>query len=413
MKHIKTFESFRMNEGILDNIKKGVKNIFTKKKDNPTDETPKKSNHKENIINIYDVSFVKIQDLMNWIDKNIGNDNIRWIKWQISGDYELDISKLSFLDATQLKAYLFLNGYNTIDKVIKLSHSKKEKIKSLGYQDLYKKALEWIKKCGYDVSDVWSWNDPTITIGLEGFKTINSALIGVRLQDGKIKVGSSPSDLKVCNGPDELKSLVDALKTTERERKQERKRLEKERLEALERSRKWRKPEKVSKEDFEAKLRHGKLPFTKREIEFLQKFKEKNKNNKAKIDLGESDTISIKYENNNYQYYTYIIKLNDEWYTIKSGYYEIVVDVTNVEGDWDGSHYEEYFVCDEFDEVLGYLERKDSFSFPDGMELLGYLSSNKEEVNKKEEKDEEYEDDEEYDYDEEDDDDEDYEDDEE
>lgn len=293
MKHLKTFESFQLNEGIFDNIKKGVKNLFS---------------------------------------------------------------------------------------MIDLSKDIRQKIKSLGYSDIYTTALEWIEKCGYDVSDVWSWNDTTITIGLEGLKAINSALIGVRLEDGKIKVGSSPSDLKVCNGPDELKSLVDAISTTEKERKQKRKRLEKESLEALERSRKWRKPEKVTKEVWDSKLRHGKVPFTKKETEFFQKFKEKNENKKRKIDLGkigESDTISIKSRDNGCEYYKYIIKLDDEWYAIKSGYYEMVVDVTNVVGDLHGNdHYEEYFVCDEFEEVLGYLERKDSYYFPDELNSRTEIDNN-------------------------------------
>ena len=299
------------------------------------------------------------------------------------------------------------NRVKNIFSMIDLDNDIKQKIKSLGYSNIFTKALEWIKKCGYDVRGVYSWNNSSIDILLEGLTSIDYAIIGVELVDGKIMVGTSPSDRKVCNGPDELKSLVDALKKTNKERKQERKRLEKEQREAVERSRKWRKPEKVTKEAWEDKLRHGKVPFTKKEIDFFQKFKEKNENKKRKIDLGkigESDTISIKSRDNGYEHYTSITKLDDEWYAIKSVWYQQVVDVTNVEnveGDWEGDYYEEFFVCDEFDEVLGYLERKDSFSFPDGMELLGYLSSKKEEGKKKEEKKE---DDEDEEYDEDDDD---------
>jgi hypothetical protein len=397
MKHIKTFESFRINEGILDNIKKGVKNIFTKKKDNPrpteetpvVDETPKENNHKENVIKLYDVDVIDRSDLIKWFRKNIKDDKddrfddfLRRVNDKNGQNYELDISGLSSFDVIKLKSWLTLKGYSTKRplwtdinskwSINKLNREIQQTIENLGYEDLYKKALKWIEKCDYDVRGLWLYDYSSITISLEGLVAIDGSIIGVRLVDGKIKVGTSPSNLKVCNGPDELKSLVDGLKTTERERRDERDRLDLKKKEDflkqqedLEKTRKFRKPLKVSKEEWDKKLRHGTAPFTKREFEFLQKIKEKNSSKVCKIvlgKLGESHTFIINnIASSYYESRLELTKLNDEWYLIRwdSGVAD-GVDITNlIDGfNWTDDDVHEFYICDEWEEVLGYIERQ-------------------------------------------------------
>jgi hypothetical protein len=325
---------------------------------------------------------------------------------------------LSSLDIIKLRSWLTLNGYSTKRPDIKLNREVQQTIENLGYEDLYKKALKWIEKCDYDVRGLWLYDYSSITISLERATSIDGSTIGVRLVDGKIMVGSSPSNLKVCNGPDELKSLVDGLKTTERERRDERdreNRKQKEdfnkKQEDLEKTRKFRKPLKVSKEEWDKKLMYGTAPFTKREFEFLQKVKEKNSSRGCKIGLGtlgESHTFTVRYKSGQYGFFMEIIKLNDDWYLIQfnSG---ITGDITNMEYE-EEDDVSDLIVCDEWDEVLGYIERQWNIGW---MKMMDETTEDTNAITQIPELDEDDEDDEYYDDGEEYEDEEDYDEDEE
>jgi len=102
---------------------------------------------------------------------------------------------------------------------------------------------------------------------------------------------------------------------------------------------KTRNPQKVSKREFDEKLESfGKVPFTKWEVNFFEKLKRKDycKHWKFSMDLLSSGSIIIGIHK--------IIKLDDEWYLIRRYSTEY------------GQTCDDYYICDEFNEVIGYLE---------------------------------------------------------
>jgi hypothetical protein len=138
--------------------------------------------------------------------------------------------------------------------------------------------------------------------------------------------------------------------------------MEEEEEEELKKSYKFRSPTRVSREKWRSKLSYKKVPFTKKERDLFQKLKENPKNDLYKIDLGES-TIEIKrkqvepYGRISWRHYRRIIKLDDNWYLI---YYNQVDPERDPETDLEENDtWEEFFICDEWDEVIGYLERED------------------------------------------------------
>jgi hypothetical protein len=120
-----------------------------------------------------------------------------------------------------------------------------------------------------------------------------------------------------------------------------------------------RQPKEVNRETFYKKLgTFGKVPFTAKEAEFFMKLKNKNRDYLLKVKgygydvelekpiIYDFDTIDIIYDKSGGYYHTKIIKLDDEWYLIDiyvSGY---------------DSQFHQYLICDEWEEVLGYLESK-------------------------------------------------------
>jgi len=105
--------------------------------------------------------------------------------------------------------------------------------------------------------------------------------------------------------------------------------------------------EKVGELDFFKKFKiHGIEPFTKRDLDFFQKLKKENGNSDCVIDLGTTGTIFIQLNRLEYDGWALIeiTKLGDDWYLING--------LSN-----------NLFICDEFDEILGYLERKTDLSF--------------------------------------------------
>ena len=112
-----------------------------------------------------------------------------------------------------------------------------------------------------------------------------------------------------------------------------------------------RKPHTISDIEYQQKLdTHGKEPFSQKEMDFFKKLKEENGMSLYDLDLGtpgKSDTIFL-------QLYPTgdgddlieieITKLKDDWYLI----YEPGIDK---------------FICDEWDEVLGYLGSQTNLRF--------------------------------------------------
>jgi len=121
-------------------------------------------------------------------------------------------------------------------------------------------------------------------------------------------------------------------------------------------------PQKVSRIEVEKKLDFNKIPFTKNELNFIDELKKKYKLTITKYfyeldrpdnfdEVSENDdshTISIENES----IWIQIIKLDDDWYLIvqisKDVYGDEDLDVEDPSS--------EYFICDEWEEVVGYLE---------------------------------------------------------
>ena len=96
---------------------------------------------------------------------------------------------------------------------------------------------------------------------------------------------------------------------------------------------KWRMPERVSRDDWYKKIHiHGRLNFTEKDDEFFKIFTRKNRKyfmiNHHINEITILNTINYNDKR--------IIKLDDEWYLISNGDHS-------------------YYICDEFEEVLGYL----------------------------------------------------------
>jgi len=101
-----------------------------------------------------------------------------------------------------------------------------------------------------------------------------------------------------------------------------------------------RMPTEVSYDEWSNKLMFGEEPFTEKEVKFFEKLSEENR-----IDIDYLDVCFI-YIITDSRNYFHIHKLKDDWYLIRNYardfYSELVA----------------YFICDEWDEVLGYLESK-------------------------------------------------------
>lgn len=113
-------------------------------------------------------------------------------------------------------------------------------------------------------------------------------------------------------------------------------------------------PEKVSEDDCIKKYnRHEKLKFIEREVEFFDMFSEENKllyhSNLDNFWMDDYNVPYFRITNSNGVKVT-IVKLEDDWYLI-SDY--IPIEGTNVEY--------EFYICDEWEEVLGYLSTNHNF----------------------------------------------------
>ena len=110
-------------------------------------------------------------------------------------------------------------------------------------------------------------------------------------------------------------------------------------------------PQTVTDVEYQNKLdTHGKEPFTQREMDFFEKLKKENTKSIYSLDFGMPGLTSVVY----LQLYPSgeddslieidITKLKDDWYLI----YEPGIDK---------------FICDEWDEVLGYLGSQTNLKF--------------------------------------------------
>ena len=115
-----------------------------------------------------------------------------------------------------------------------------------------------------------------------------------------------------------------------------------------------REPKEVNRETFYKKLdTFDEVPFTRKEVEFFRKLRNKNRDYLLKVKgydtelenpvIYDFDTIDIIYNKGHGSYRTKIIKLDDEWYLIDK--YVSAYD----------SEFHQYFICDEWEEVLGYF----------------------------------------------------------
>jgi hypothetical protein len=103
-------------------------------------------------------------------------------------------------------------------------------------------------------------------------------------------------------------------------------------------------PTKVSYDEWFKKLNMcSKEPFTQKEIDFFSKLVEENNFDIDSYSVDKPSTINLIMD----YYWNYedivvfeFIKLSDQWYLIS-----------------DHSH-DKFYICDEWDEVLGYLESK-------------------------------------------------------
>ena len=110
-------------------------------------------------------------------------------------------------------------------------------------------------------------------------------------------------------------------------------------------------PHTVSDVEYQQKLdTHGKEPFTKMEMDFFQKLKRENTKSIYSLDFGMPGKTNAVYlqlyppgEGDNLIEID-ITKLKDDWYLI----YEPGIDK---------------FICDEWDEVLGYLGSQTNLRF--------------------------------------------------
>jgi hypothetical protein len=114
-----------------------------------------------------------------------------------------------------------------------------------------------------------------------------------------------------------------------------------------------RMPTKVSEDEWRKKFDHGRELFTEKETKFFKQLIEENKGGSSHISLYniQPKDVSLTIYSDNIELY----KLKDDWYLIYVGnddyYYED-------EEDGDGEA-EKFYICDEWDEVLGYLESID------------------------------------------------------
>ena len=104
----------------------------------------------------------------------------------------------------------------------------------------------------------------------------------------------------------------------------------------------FRKPTKVNRSGYSKKLSiHGKSPFDEKELKFFENFTLMNQNCETRLDISDFDiTCSL----GGKDILIKITKLEDEWYLIKCINY---------------SH--NHYICDEWEEVLGYLSNNYNF----------------------------------------------------
>ena len=103
-------------------------------------------------------------------------------------------------------------------------------------------------------------------------------------------------------------------------------------------------PTEVSYDEWSNKLvMFGEEPFTQKEVKFFKKLREENNIDTDYLDMQDVCLIYIITDSRNY---FHIHKLKDDWYLIR-----------NYTRDFH-SEFVTYFICDQWDEVLGYLESK-------------------------------------------------------
>ena len=104
-----------------------------------------------------------------------------------------------------------------------------------------------------------------------------------------------------------------------------------------------RRPEKVTYEEWLNKLNMcGKEPFTEKETKFFKQLIEENRSYIKSYTIGSKKISIMLIEDEDEDDMTEIefTKLTDNWYLIYKCY---------------NHDHEEYFICDEWDEILGYL----------------------------------------------------------
>jgi hypothetical protein len=103
-------------------------------------------------------------------------------------------------------------------------------------------------------------------------------------------------------------------------------------------------PEKVTYDEWFPKIgMFGEEPFTQKEVKFFEKLREENR---IDIDYLDDQDVCFIYILTDSRNYFHIHKLKDDWYLIR-----------NYVRDFH-SEFVTYYICDEWDEVLGYLESK-------------------------------------------------------
>ena len=109
-----------------------------------------------------------------------------------------------------------------------------------------------------------------------------------------------------------------------------------------------RMPEEVSKEDWNRKLQtFKKAEFTKLEKEFFKRFIDVNMISSHPILPKHYFVITINDPRGFYLGQIEIMKLDDEWYLISKG--------SKFEGSGINSIYTKFYICDGWEEVVGYL----------------------------------------------------------
>jgi hypothetical protein len=116
-----------------------------------------------------------------------------------------------------------------------------------------------------------------------------------------------------------------------------------ERIRKFESFKKYREPTKVSYDEWLKKIDiHQKEPFTEKETKFFKELIKENRIYIQSYTIGSKQISIMLIEDDDDMTEIEFTKLEDNWFTIYKCY---------------NHDHEEYFVCDEWDEVLGYIIR--------------------------------------------------------